>query len=159
MYALPALENRHQSRRPLAVISGPLSHRMNPGCGPTLGDEPIERGDRLVSIDPAVTLNRQRLAGELVDDVQQLEVVPVGGLIELKVDRPHVIGRLCPKAVGRDRGRPESLALAPLARDAQAFLAPQPLVFAPARTQGPVPDATRALRLAPDAGPALAPAE
>jgi hypothetical protein len=34
MYALPAFENRHQSLSGLAVISGPLSHRMNPGAGP-----------------------------------------------------------------------------------------------------------------------------
>ena len=32
MYALPALEKRHQSRRALAVSSGPLPQRMNAGA-------------------------------------------------------------------------------------------------------------------------------
>src|SRR5271167_343706 len=45
-------------------------------------------------------LDRERLASELVDDVQQLEVVTVGGLIELEVDRPHMIRRLGPQPVG-----------------------------------------------------------
>ena len=34
MYALPARENRHQSLSALAVSSGPLSQRMNPGAVP-----------------------------------------------------------------------------------------------------------------------------
>ena len=57
------------------------------GCGPALCHEPVEHADGLVGVDPAVALDRQRLPGELVHDVQQLEVVPVRGLIELKIDR------------------------------------------------------------------------
>jgi len=36
-------------------------------------------------------MHDQRLPGELVDDVQQLEHVPVGGLIELKIERPDMV--------------------------------------------------------------------
>ncbi len=37
-----------------------------------LADESFQRGDRPVGVDPSVALDRQRLAGELVDDMQQL---------------------------------------------------------------------------------------
>jgi hypothetical protein len=58
----------------------------------------------VVCIDPALALNSQRLAGELVDDVQQLEVVAISGLIPLEVQRPHMIRRLGPQPVSRHRG-------------------------------------------------------
>ena len=69
----------------------------------------------------------QRLAGELVDDVQQLQDPPVGGLVELEVKRPHVIGALCSQALGRHGRVAQALALAPAHRHAQALLAPQAL--------------------------------
>jgi hypothetical protein len=126
MYALSALENRHQSLSALAVSSGPLSQRMNAGAN-ALGDEALQRGDRLVGVDASVTLDRQRLAGELVDDMQQLQDPPVGGLIELEVQRPHVIRLLGAQPLGRDGRGPEPLALAAPLRHPQALLAPQPL--------------------------------
>jgi hypothetical protein len=94
---------------------------------PALGDEPVEGGDGLVGIDAAVTLDRQRFAGELVDDVQQLQDPAVGGLVELEVQRPHVIRPLSPQPPGRDRRIAHTLALAPPARHPDALLAPQPL--------------------------------
>jgi hypothetical protein len=39
-----------------------------------------------------VALDRQCFAGELVDDIKQLEDPAVGGLVELKVQRPYMIG-------------------------------------------------------------------
>lgn len=54
-------------------------------------------------------------------------VVPVGGLIELKVDRPHVIGRLGAESVSRDRRDAKPLALSAPLRHPESFLAPQPL--------------------------------
>ena len=96
MYALPARENRHQSLIALAVISGPLSQRKNPGAVPRSVTSRGEDLDGLIGVDPAMALDRQRLAGELIHHVQQLEVVPVRSLIELKIDRPHVIRPLRP---------------------------------------------------------------
>ena len=67
------------------------------------------------------------LPGELVDDVQQLEHMPVGGLIELEIERPHVAWALSAQpSVGCGRGaQPAALARAP--RHPQALLAPQAL--------------------------------
>jgi hypothetical protein len=109
IYALPALENRHQS---------------------------------LVGVDASVTLDRECLAGELVDDVQQLQDPPVGGLIKLEVQRPHVIGVLGAQPLGPDGRGPEPLALASPLRHPQALLVPQPLralaVQRPALIQQPL---------------------
>src|SRR5207244_12585401 len=49
------------------------------------GDEAVERGDGLIGVDPPATLDRKRLARELVDDVQQLQDVTVGSLVKLEV--------------------------------------------------------------------------
>ena len=89
--------------------------------------EPLEHGDGLVGVDAPRDVHRQRLAGELVDDVEQLEHAAVGGLIELEVQRPHVIGPLGPQPVGGHGRLAEALALAAPRRDPQAFLAPEPL--------------------------------
>jgi hypothetical protein len=43
-------------------------------------------------------VHRERFAGELVDDVEQLDRAAVDGLVELEVDRPYVIGPLSPQA-------------------------------------------------------------
>lgn len=53
--------------------------------------------DQLVA---ARDVDRERLAGELVDEVAQLDDAAVGGLIELKVQRPDVIGVLGPQSMG-----------------------------------------------------------
>jgi hypothetical protein len=123
----PLPPSRHQSRRALAVISGPLSIRTSSGAvprsrtiwssTPTAWSASIEAGDA----------DRERLAGVLVDDVQQLQGAAVDGCVELEVDRPDVVGSPGPQPRGRD-GRvaePEPLPLA--LRHAQALFAPQPL--------------------------------
>jgi hypothetical protein len=49
----------------------------------------------------------QRLARELVEDVQELDRVPVGGLIELEVERPQVARAFGPQTpLRRRRGAP-----------------------------------------------------
>ena len=88
----------------------------------------------------AVDGDGQGFAGVLIDDVEQLQDPPVGGLVELVVQRPHMIGVLGRQPVGRAGRGAEPLAFAPLGRHAQAFLAPQPLdglaVHAPALPGG-----------------------
>ena len=84
----------------------PVVTTHEPRRGAAFGDEPVQHVDGLVGVDTAVALDRQRLAGELVHDVQQLEVVPISGLIPLEIDRPHVIGPLRPQPIRRDRGVP-----------------------------------------------------
>ena len=120
-------EKRHQSRSAFAVSSGPLSQRMSSGARPGLGEDALEPGDRVVGVDAPRAADLQRLAGELVDDVQELQDAPVGGLVVLEVQRPHVIGALGPQPVGRHGRVAEALALAPAYGNAQALLAPQPL--------------------------------
>jgi hypothetical protein len=65
------------------------------GCSAASGDESIESSDGRVCVDPSATLDDQRLASELVNNVQELQDLPVGGLVELVVKRPHVIWMLC----------------------------------------------------------------
>ncbi len=63
----------------------------------------------------------------LVDDVQDLENLSACGLIELEVERPHVIGPLSMEPIrgtGRDA---ESLTLPSSWRHPEALLPPQPL--------------------------------
>ena len=117
------------------------------------------------SVDPAMALDRQRLASELIHHVQQLQVVPVRSLIELKIDRPHVIRPLRPKPLGWHGRGPEALAFAPLSRDAQALLAPHPAgpldVQRPAVVEqqpmrAPIPP-TRPLPRDPPAAPSATP--
>ena len=81
----------------------------------------------MVGVDAPLAADLERLAGELVDDVQQLQDAPVGGLVELEVKRPHVIRALGTQALGRHGRVAQALALAPADGHAQALLAPQPL--------------------------------
>ena len=73
--------------------------------------------------------------------MQALQDTPVGGRVELVVDRPHVIEPQRPQPLGRDRGFAQALALAPPARHPEPFFAPQALhalaVHAPALLEQP----------------------
>jgi hypothetical protein len=62
-------------------------------CAP-LGDQSVQDVDEIISGAPAAYPHRERLAGVLVDDVGQLQPPAVGGLVELEVDRPDVVGPL-----------------------------------------------------------------
>jgi hypothetical protein len=50
-------------------------HRTNAGVS-ALAEKPIEHADGVVSVDPPATPDRWRLAGGLVDDVEQLQDRP-----------------------------------------------------------------------------------
>ena len=91
------------------------------------GDEPLERDDSAVSVDASFALHLQRLARELVNDVQQLHDPPVSGLVELEVKRPHLVRALRPQTTRRHRRLTQTLALAAALRDPEAFLAPHAL--------------------------------
>jgi hypothetical protein len=69
--------------------------------------------------------HRQGFAGVLVDDVGELESRTIGGLIELKVDGPHLVRPHRPQPVAAaDMQAP---ALTAVLRPPQAFRPPQPL--------------------------------
>jgi hypothetical protein len=59
--------------------------------------------------------------------VQQLQDPSIDGLIELIIDRPHLVGRLGAQPLSRHRRFTEPLALAATLRHSEAFLAPQAL--------------------------------
>jgi hypothetical protein len=91
------------------------------------GGEPFEDGDGLVCVDASGDVHRERFAGEFVDDVEQFDDAAVGGLIELEIERPDVVGPLGPQPISGHGRFPEPAAFAALGRDPEAFLAPQPL--------------------------------
>jgi hypothetical protein len=115
-----------------------------------LGDQAVQHSDGGVSVDPAIDLDGHGLAGVLVHDIEQLQDPPVLGLVELVVQRPHMIGMLGSQPIRWRRGGAQPLALAPPGGHPQTLLAPQPLnglaVYPPAGlTQlgvgGPIPPA------------------
>jgi hypothetical protein len=67
------------------------------------------------------------IAGELVNDIEQLYRSAVVGDVELKVKRPHLIGPLSSQPIARDCRFPASLAFATFGRHPQALFAPEPL--------------------------------
>jgi len=99
-----------------------------------------------VCVDAACDQHRQRLARKLVDDVQQLQRPHVGGLVELKIERPHMVGSLCAQPLGGDRRLAEPPELASALRDAQPLLTPQALhplaIHLPAQLAQPMVRAT-----------------
>ena len=95
--------------------------------GAALAAQPLQRRDDRVSVDRALDEHHQRLAGELVENVQQLQRPSVGGLVELEVERPHVVEPLGAQPLGRDRRVSQPPALALAHRDSQPLLAPQAL--------------------------------
>jgi hypothetical protein len=78
MYALPAPEKpapvpQRGSGHLWPVVAAHQTRR-----GPALGDQARQHADRLISVESTTALDRERLSRELVNDVQQLEVVPIG---------------------------------------------------------------------------------
>ena len=102
------LDERRPGPRELTPVPGARA-RSSPGRCPSagssgraaLGDQPLQRRDDRVGVDAALDQHHQRLAGELVDDVEQLQRPPVGGLVELEVERPHVVRAARRAAAGR----------------------------------------------------------
>ena len=125
MYELPLPEKRHQSLRALAVSSGLLSNAHELGRPATAGDDPLEHVDGAVGVDPPLDLNRERFAGVLVDDVQELQDAAVCGRVELEVERPHLIWPLRAQPARRCRRLAEPLPLALARRHPQTLFTPQ----------------------------------
>ena len=104
-----------------AVQTAPVAQRPGDELGPVvhpqmrrrapLGDERVDDRDDIVGSAVASDAHGQRLAGVLVDDVAQLDPAAVGGLVELEVNRPHMIrsGRPQQRPAAR---RPGSFAFA-----------------------------------------------
>src|SRR3954468_8663217 len=124
-------------RRCGPAVATPVSERVRGQLGTVVAadvrgraapsGEALEHGDGLVCVDAPRDVHRQRLGRELVDDVQQLDHPAVGGLVELEVQGPDVIGTLGAQPPGRHGGLPEPLAFAAPRGDPEAFLAPEPL--------------------------------
>jgi hypothetical protein len=95
--------------------------------GATHGDQSLEHLEGRIGGDAAGRVHDQRLPGELVDDVQQLQRLAVGGLVELEVERPHVVGGAARAGVAWARWRRRAAALAGAPRDLQTFLPPDAL--------------------------------
>src|SRR5437764_2665866 len=95
--------------------------------GAALGSEPLEHADGRVGVDVALDEHLKRLAGVFVHDVEQLQDAPVDGLVELKIERPHLVGPFGPQPLGRDRRLSKASALAPPLRYPQSLLSPAPL--------------------------------
>ena len=61
------------------------------GCA-ALAGEPGQDGDHGVGVGAAADVHGEGFAGVLVDDVEQLQSSAVGGLVELEVQRPYLVG-------------------------------------------------------------------
>ncbi len=61
--------------------------------GAALGDQALQDRDGLVGVDRAGPLDRQRLAGELVDDVEELQLAAVGSRVVSEVSAQTWSGR------------------------------------------------------------------
>src|SRR5437763_5714565 len=126
MNAVPALESTHQSLSACPVISGPLSHRRCAGA-PRSAASASSTITALSASMPRSTSILQRLTRELVYHVEQLDHLAVGGLVELKIECPHLIRALRPQPLRRHRRLPKPPALALAQRYPQPFLTPDPL--------------------------------
>ena len=89
-----------------------------------MGDETFQTGDHKCRRCGTVDVHGESFSGVLVNDVQQFEPpLPVGGLVELEVDRPHMVGMF-----GLQQGPVGCARTAPLdlgGRPPQAFFPPQ----------------------------------
>ena len=90
-----------------------------------LGGQPIQLIDQVIGGDGALDQPAQAFAGVLINDGHDLDRAPVGGGVELKVHRPHPIGRIGNHDLGRGAGA-RTFAAAAL-RHPQTLLAPQSL--------------------------------
>ncbi len=131
MKTVPVPLKRHQSATAWAMNSGPSSNLTKAGA-PPFGRDAFER-DHASGVDVAGHHDGRAFAGELVDDVEELERPAVGRLVELEVEGPEHIGP--DRAHGPDHHAMATEWLLALAmRDFEAFGAPEalyPLVVDP----------------------------
>ena len=81
---------RHWSLRAHTCQFGAVVHSEMLGGSPLCG-EALQHTDDTVSVDAAGYVHGQSLACELACDVEQLEPTTLCGLIELEVQRPHMV--------------------------------------------------------------------
>src|SRR5829696_6829760 len=116
------------------AFAGPIRHRgagqfgavvaAQHGWVAAVGGEPVEFVDQLVAGNGAFDESAEAFAGVLVDDGDNLDRPAIGGGVELEVDRPHSVRRLCGHRLSG--GGAEPFAAAAL-RHPEPFVAPQPL--------------------------------
>ena len=99
------------------------------GGSPSLFDEAVENGHRPIGVDGVGDEVRERLPGELVGDVQDLQGPARRGDVELVVEGPDVVGVRGLEPVRRRGGDPEARPLVAPGRDPQALFTPQALDF------------------------------
>ncbi|PBA37934.1 hypothetical protein CKJ64_03635 [Mycobacterium avium] len=87
-------------------------------------DQFVEQSGGLIGVPRPTWPCRQRLAGELVDDVEETQLAAVDGEVVLVVQRPHVIGAGRRHAPVR-RTVAQAQPLAGLRRTLQPFVFPQ----------------------------------
>ena len=116
---------RHQSATRVGDELGPVVE-AHVGRGTAFGGQALEAGHHAVGVDGTLDVDGQAFAAVLVDDVQELEVPPVCGLVELEVEGPHHVGP--DRAEGTD-GHPDAAewALALAIGHTQAFGTPKPM--------------------------------
>jgi hypothetical protein len=95
---------------------GPVIAANERRCGATIGHDRVERVDGGVGVDRVGDHIREGLAGELVDDVEDLDCAASGGGVELVVERSHMIGPPGVEPVSRGGRDSEPLTLAALHR-------------------------------------------
>jgi hypothetical protein len=91
---------------------GAVVHPDELRAGAALAGDLVEHPGLLVGVDPAGHPHRQRLAGVLVDDVEQFQRAAVAGGVELEVQGPDTVGALGPQPLGGHGGLAEPLPLA-----------------------------------------------
>ena len=99
---LPGRARIDEDRR-RCVEATPVGNRIGGELGPVvtaqetgdaaLGHEAIEQTRHVLSGDRALDLNGQALARELIDHFEKFERLAITRLVELKVERPHDVGR------------------------------------------------------------------
>lgn len=90
-------------------------------------DDAVEAGHGGIGVDGVTDEIGQRLAGEFVDDVEELDGAARGGDVELVVEGPYVVRVGGSEPAARCRGLTQAPALATLRGHSQAFLTPQTL--------------------------------
>ncbi len=92
---MPSPESRHQSRSAQAISAGPLSIRRCLGA-----PRWVTRRSRQATT-PSAPMERPtsiaRASRVLVNHIQQLQPTLVGGLVELEVECPHMVGMFGPQ--------------------------------------------------------------
>ena len=95
MVILPSLGiQTHNTRTQIRVPPHGAVVHAQVRWGAALGDEALDDGDDAVGVDAVRGVDGQGFSGELVDDVEQLDAPQAGDLVELEIQRPHVVGAL-----------------------------------------------------------------